>query len=96
MRAETGAGDSGSPRGLSRSHCAPYVRESRADRTRTHDSTARFDYLEHQPSGQNRYFYASAASEFNELIDTYPAMERLLRPASLEDVFLKLTGREIH
>ncbi|MFA5808845.1 MAG: ATP-binding cassette domain-containing protein [Thermoleophilia bacterium] len=87
--------DSGSPHELIRSHVAPYVLEIRADRALTHDITVRFDYLEHQTSGQNLYFYASASSEFNELIDAYPAMERLLRPASLEDVFLKLTGREI-
>ncbi len=87
--------DEGSPVRLIRQHVSPYVLELRADRSLAADIQARFRGLEHQTSGQNLYFYGDSPSEFDDLLSTYPDMERLLRPSSLEDVFLKLTGREI-
>jgi len=87
--------DVGSPAELIRGHMLPYVLELRVDRNRLAEILERFNHLEHQASGQNLYFYGNTTSEFDELADAYPDIERLLRPASLEDVFLKLTGREI-
>ncbi|MHB8792919.1 MAG: ABC transporter ATP-binding protein [Thermoleophilia bacterium] len=87
--------DVGSPAELIRGHMLPYVLELRVDRADISGVLERFNHLEHQVSGQNLYFYGNTASEFDELTGAYPDIERLLRPASLEDVFLKLTGREI-
>lgn len=87
--------DVGTPSELIRSHMRPYVLELRAERGRVADILSRFGHLEHQSSGQNLYFYGNATEEFNGLYGAYPDVEHLLRPASLEDVFLKLTGREI-
>jgi lipooligosaccharide transport system ATP-binding protein len=87
--------DVGTPGELIRSHVRPYVLELRASRGRTAEIIARFGHLEHQASGQNLYFYGRATEDFDELYGAYPDIEHLLRPASLEDVFLKLTGREI-
>ncbi|MDO8736493.1 MAG: ATP-binding cassette domain-containing protein [Thermoleophilia bacterium] len=87
--------DVGSPAELIRGHMLPYVLELRVDRKLTAEVLERFRHLEHQASGQNLYFYGNTTSEFDDLTGAYPDIERLLRPASLEDVFLKLTGREI-
>mgnify|MGYP001791615034 FL=1 len=85
----------GTPGELIRGHVPPYVLELRTDRARTAEIVSRFGHLEHQASGQNLYFYGRATEEFDQLYGAYPDVEHLLRPASLEDVFLKLTGREI-
>ena len=87
--------DTGSPPELIRSHARPYVLELRANRALAAEIIGRFDFMEHQESGQNLYFYGNSPEDFHELGSEYPGVERLLRPASLEDVFLKLTGREI-
>jgi len=87
--------DVGTPSDLIRGHVHPYVLELRADRARVAEISERFADLEHQVSGQNLYFYGNTTEEFDELYGAYPNIEHLLRPASLEDVFLKLTGREI-
>ena len=92
---EARAVDVGTPGELIRSHVPPYVLELRADRGRAAEITARFSHLDHQASGQNLYFYGRSPDDFDELYGAYPEIEHLLRPASLEDVFLKLTGREI-
>lgn len=87
--------DVGSPAELIRSHVRPYVLELRAERSQVAGILERFGHLEHQTSGQNLYFYGNTTNEFDELQGAHPEIERLLRPATLEDVFLKLTGREI-
>jgi lipooligosaccharide transport system ATP-binding protein len=87
--------DQGSPAELIRRHCPPYVLEIRSSRAVSTEIQHRFGQLEHQTSGQNLYFYGEDASEFDDLQAAYPDLERLLRPSSLEDVFLKLTGREL-
>jgi lipooligosaccharide transport system ATP-binding protein len=51
--------------------------------------------LEKQRSGQRLYLYADSSAELLPLVERLGATESRLRPASLEDVFLKLTGREI-
>ncbi|MBE3065870.1 MAG: ATP-binding cassette domain-containing protein [Chloroflexi bacterium] len=88
--------DVGSPNQLIRNHVPPYVLELRVDRQLTTKIQTRFQHFEHQVSGQNLYFYGAAADEFDQILAAYPQTEHILRPASLEDVFLKLTGREIH
>lgn len=87
--------DEGSPAELIRRHCPPYVLEIRTSRALSAEIQRRFGELEHQASGQNLYFYGENASEFDDLQTAYPDLEKLLRPSSLEDVFLKLTGREL-
>ena len=87
--------DEGSPGQLIQQHISPYVLELRMDRSLAATVQDRFRGLKHQVSGQNLFFYGDSASEFDDLLAAYPDMERLLRPSSLEDVFLKLTGREI-
>ncbi|MHB8859259.1 MAG: ABC transporter ATP-binding protein [Thermoleophilia bacterium] len=87
--------DAGSPPELIRRHVHPFVLELRADRNLAAEITSRFSSMENQESGQNLYFYGSSPDDFRQLQKEYPHLERMIRPASLEDVFLKLTGREI-
>jgi lipooligosaccharide transport system ATP-binding protein len=51
--------------------------------------------LERQRSGHRLYVYAEAAADLLPLVERLADSETRLRPASVEDVFLKLTGREI-
>jgi lipooligosaccharide transport system ATP-binding protein len=46
--------------------------------------------------GDRLYFYPAAGDHVERLLDErFPAQERLIRRATLEDVFLKLTGRAL-
>ncbi|MBE0428641.1 MAG: ATP-binding cassette domain-containing protein [Thermoleophilia bacterium] len=92
---QANAVDMGSPAGLVRKHVPPYVLELRVERRLIQKIQERFRHLGHQMSGQNVYFYGNSQDEFEEIVAAYPDTERIMRPASLEDVFLKLTGREI-
>jgi lipooligosaccharide transport system ATP-binding protein len=46
-------------------------------------------------SGETVFFYAHNAKPVLAALDAYPALRTLHRPANLEDLFLKLTGRQI-
>lgn len=87
--------DSGSPNSLIRKDVPPQVLELRVDLATAEAAIQRFAGMEHQRSGQNLYFYSDDAGDFDAIVAAYPEAERLMRPASLEDVFLKLTGMEI-
>ncbi|MHB0914675.1 MAG: ABC transporter ATP-binding protein [Thermoleophilia bacterium] len=87
--------DIGTPAALIRKNVAPQVLELRVDLAVAEGAVRRFAALDHQRSGQNLYFYGDDTGDFDEIIAAYPQAERLMRPASLEDVFLKLTGMEI-
>ncbi|MHB1412892.1 MAG: ABC transporter ATP-binding protein [Thermoleophilia bacterium] len=87
--------DEGSPPELIRKHVPAFVLELRAGGELRRRILQQFPHLSHQDSGQNLYFYSGAAADFDGLLRAWPGVERVLRPASLEDVFMKLTGREI-
>ena len=46
-------------------------------------------------SGETVFFYTSDAKNLLAALSDYPALRTLHRPANLEDLFLKLTGRQI-
>jgi lipooligosaccharide transport system ATP-binding protein len=46
-------------------------------------------------SGETVFFYTHNASELSQALASYPQLRTLHRPANLEDLFLKLTGRQI-
>ena len=46
-------------------------------------------------SGETVFFYTDDARRLLEALTKYPQLRTLHRPANLEDVFLKLTGRQI-
>jgi lipooligosaccharide transport system ATP-binding protein len=46
-------------------------------------------------SGETVFFYTHTATDLLNALGKYPALRTLHRPANLEDLFLKLTGRQI-
>jgi lipooligosaccharide transport system ATP-binding protein len=46
-------------------------------------------------SGETVFFYTRAAAPLLHALEAYPQLRTLHRPANLEDLFLKLTGRQI-
>ena len=46
-------------------------------------------------SGETVFFYTQEAHQLLEALKPYPHLRTLHRPANLEDLFLKLTGRQI-
>jgi lipooligosaccharide transport system ATP-binding protein len=46
-------------------------------------------------SGETVFFYTQDAQQLLEALKPYPHLRTLHRPANLEDLFLKLTGRQI-
>jgi lipooligosaccharide transport system ATP-binding protein len=48
-----------------------------------------------EKSGETVFFYTRDAKPLMEALHAYPQLRTLHRPANLEDLFLKLTGRQI-
>jgi len=46
-------------------------------------------------SGETVFFYTPDAKPLLQALEAYPQLRTLHRPANLEDLFLKLTGRQI-
>ena len=46
-------------------------------------------------SGETVFFYTANAAQLLQALQAYPQLRTLHRPANLEDLFLKLTGRQI-
>jgi lipooligosaccharide transport system ATP-binding protein len=46
-------------------------------------------------SGETVFFYTQDAEPLLHALAAYPLLRTLHRPANLEDLFLKLTGRQI-
>jgi lipooligosaccharide transport system ATP-binding protein len=46
-------------------------------------------------SGDTAFFYTTSAQPLLQALSAYPGVRSLHRPANLEDLFLKLTGRQI-
>ena len=46
-------------------------------------------------SGETVFFYTDSAAQLLQALSAYPQLRTLHRPANLEDLFLKLTGRQI-
>ena len=46
-------------------------------------------------SGETVFFYTANAAQLLQALQAHPQLRTLHRPANLEDLFLKLTGRQI-
>ncbi len=46
-------------------------------------------------SGETVFFYTQDSAQLLQALVSYPQLRTLHRPANLEDLFLKLTGRQI-
>ncbi len=85
----------GRPFELVREHVGEFVLEIVADSRLEREIIADRPDLEGQRSGQRLYLYGVSSESLAPLVARYPDRDSRLRPASIEDVFLKLTGREI-
>jgi lipooligosaccharide transport system ATP-binding protein len=86
----------GGPRELIRAHIEPHVLEVYGDGALAwaeHEGRALTDRLE--VTGETVFCYAREPAQLLQSLERASAMRYLHRPANLEDVFLKLTGREM-
>jgi lipooligosaccharide transport system ATP-binding protein len=88
--------DSGSPSELIARHIEPYVVEVSGDAPAIERAAAerhRADRFEQV--GESAFFYARQPEAILGALSGLPDLRVVHRPASLEDVFLRLTGREL-
>ncbi|BAV32610.1 ABC transporter ATP-binding protein [Sulfuricaulis limicola] len=87
--------EQGTPAALIKKHAEPEVLEVRGEeqlarRALESAGDGRFEVI-----GDTYYYYTRDAREVVKRLEGMPGLTFLHRPANLEDVFLKLTGREL-
>ena len=88
--------DSGHPRALVREHIERYVIEVQGEGLdRWHAETATGLALRSERAGDSILYYLEEEQPLLQALSAQQALTYLHRPANLEDVFLKLTGREL-
>lgn len=86
----------GKPRDLIETHVEPHVVEVYGADPQVLLKSGLRDYAERvEVSGETVFFYTHAAHPLLEALELQPRLRVLHRPANLEDLFLKLTGRQI-
>jgi lipooligosaccharide transport system ATP-binding protein len=86
----------GAPRDLIRQHLEPDVVEVfGAGALQLVNSPLTAFAARVEVSGETVFFYTVDAKPLQQALDAYPHLRTLHRPANLEDLFLKLTGRQI-
>jgi lipooligosaccharide transport system ATP-binding protein len=86
----------GKPRDLIAEHLEPDVVEVfGGDPQALANGALRSQAQRIEVSGDTVFFYTQTASSLLQALAAYPGVRSLHRPANLEDLFLKLTGRQI-
>jgi lipooligosaccharide transport system ATP-binding protein len=86
----------GAPRELIARHIEPHVVEVYGDGARSWaDRVGRQQCERCERTGETVFCYAREADALVHALDREPGLRYLHRPANLEDLFLKLTGREL-
>ena len=89
----------GTPRDLIAQHLEPDVVEvygvGALALVEANDSPLRAMAQRVEVSGETVFFYTSTAAHLLQALHVFPQLRTLHRPANLEDLFLKLTGRKI-
>jgi lipooligosaccharide transport system ATP-binding protein len=86
----------GSPRALIESHIEPNVVELYGENVATWPDESARDLCErYELVGETLFCYAQNEGPVLQYLRNHPELRYLHRPANLEDVFLKLTGREL-
>lgn len=88
----------GSPQGLIHQYVSPEVveiRASHAGELPDLDSLPAHLYRDREIIADTAFFYLDSAGPLLEAVRQLPGISALMRPATLEDVFLKLTGRDL-
>ncbi len=85
----------GHPKELIKQHVQPEVIEVHGDIDKLNRALAGYPGLRTETVGETVYCYTEEPAEFLESLEIHPDLTFLHRPANLEDVFLKLTGRDL-
>ncbi len=86
----------GTPRDLISQHLEPDVVEVYGQDALTLVNSPLVELAQRtETSGETVFFYTSDATPLLNALNTYPGLRTLHRPANLEDLFLKMTGRQI-
>jgi lipooligosaccharide transport system ATP-binding protein len=86
----------GKPRDLITEHLEPDVVEVFGGNPQEIASSAARNHAKRvEVSGDTVFFYTDTATPLLQALGTTPGLRTLHRPANLEDLFLKLTGRQI-
>lgn len=85
----------GSPSDLINLHVLPEVVELRSQQQAAHSLVADYQGLEQERAGDTTYIYGHDVQALLQQMDNISGVNYVHRPANLEDVFLKLTGREL-
>jgi len=85
----------GSPSDLINQHVLPEVVELRSQQKDAHNLIGDYQGLEQEQAGDTVYIYGHDVQALLQQMDTISGVNYVHRPANLEDVFLKLTGREL-
>ena len=83
------------PAALIRKHAEPEVIEVRGDHQLAHKALAGLGNGRAETVGDTFYYYTRDARAAIERLEGVAGLTFLHRPANMEDVFLKLTGREL-
>jgi lipooligosaccharide transport system ATP-binding protein len=86
----------GSPRALVHKHVSGDVVEVRSPPDGLAEALAESKGLELEAIGESLYCYSREPQALIERLEAWGEITYLHRPASLEDVFLRLTGRDLH
>lgn len=85
----------GSPRRLIEAHVEPEVLELRGDPHKVHTALDGLEGYRIETVGDTMYCYARDIKSLTQRLQHYPELSFLHRPATLEDVFLRITGRDL-
>ncbi|HYA38461.1 MAG TPA: ATP-binding cassette domain-containing protein, partial [Candidatus Methylomirabilis sp.] len=87
--------EQGTPAALVRKHAEPEVIEVRGEEKLARQALASAGEGRFEAVGDTYYYYTRDARAVVKQLEGMPGLTFLHRPANLEDVFLKLTGREL-
>jgi lipooligosaccharide transport system ATP-binding protein len=85
----------GSPRELIKQHIEPHVVEIYGDGLSEWQTCASGFCRRCETAGETLFCYTDAPEKVVAELENQPGLRYLHRPANLEDVFLKLTGRDL-
>ena len=85
----------GSPKQLIAEYVEPSVFEIRECGTEIHEQLQNIEHTTIESIGDATYVYTSNPNEISQVLQEQTDLEYYHRPGNLEDVFLKLTGREL-
>ncbi len=85
----------GSPRDLIKTHIEPHVVEIYGEGLAEWQACASVWCKRCEQAGETLFCYTEAPEKVVAELEAHPGLRYLHRPANLEDVFLKLTGRDL-